>query len=938
MIEPKAGRLARRLLLATVCAMPTMLPAPAMAQAEAQQAEPEAEAAPQVGPATDEQGVIVVTGSRVARSGFNAPTPTTVLGADDIAASAPTNLADLVNTLPAVKATLTPATASNNSNFGSGNYLDLRGLGPTRTLVLVDRRRFVPSSIYGFVDVNVIPQAIVGQVEVVTGGASAAWGSDAVAGVVNFQLDHSLRGFRATVQGETSEHDDHQGYLISLGYGTSFGGGRGALIAGVEFADNNGVLRQDSRDWGNRGYRLITNPAATPTNDEPLRLIAADVRTANASFGGVITSGPLRGIQFAPGGAPIPFNFGTALTSTTMIGGDGVRSNANAVLETPLERRSAYGRLSYDISDALTVYAEGSYARSNSQYPLALPGVNIDTITIQRDNAYLPQSVRDAMVANNITSFTMGRYSSDYAIVQAELNNETWRGVVGAEGQLGGSWSWDAYYTHGETTVDIIGRNNRITANYNLAIDAVVNPATGAIVCRSTLTNPANGCVPVNLFGAGSVSPQALDYMMGTAQRSWYLKQDAAALTVRGDPFSTWAGPVSLASGVEYRRESANVVADARSAASGFGVGAQIPWRGDVEVVEGFAEVVVPLLHDQPLARALDLNLAARYTDYSTSGGVVTWKIGATYEVDGNLRFRATRSRDIRAPALAELFQGASQVNSNVIDPQTGQTVSVRSPVLGNPALQPEKADTLALGVVYQPPFIPRLRASLDYYDIRVNGAITSLTAQAIVDRCQIGQQSACDEITRVNGQITNVNVVPLNLQSVSERGVDFELSYRTPITANGSLDLRALVTYVDSLKLIDGGVTQQLAGSTEQPVIQGLGGVPHWRFNVRAGYETDRFSVNLTGRYIGGGVINNLYTPKDINILSVNGRLYFDLAARWDILSRGEQRLQFFAGVENLFDQDPPIAGGGFNTSATVRSLYDQIGRVFTAGIRVRY
>lgn len=927
MTEPLAQRATRRFLLATAGAAIAALPLPAMAQ----------DAPAGADEAQEEQPAIVVTGSRVARSGFNAPTPTTVLGADELVASAPTNLADLVNTLPAVKPTLTPASASNNSNFGAGNYLDLRGLGPARTLVLVDRKRFVPSSIYGFVDVNVIPQAIIGQVEVVTGGASAAWGSDAVAGVVNFKLDTGLRGFKATIQGETTEHDDHQGYLVSLGYGTSFGGGRGSLVAAVEFADNNGVLRQDSRDWGAQGYRLITNPAATATNAEPLRLIAADVRTSNASFGGVITSGPLRGIQFAPGGTPIPFTFGTALTSTTMIGGDGVRSNANAVIETPLQRRSAYGRLSYEFSDAFKIHAEGSYAKSSSDYPIALPGVNVDTITIRRDNAYLAESVRTAMVAANIDSFTMGRYSSDYAMVQGALDTETWRAVIGAEGQLGGGWSWDGYYTHGETTVDIVGKNNRITANYNLAVDAVVNPATGAIVCRSTLTNPGNGCVPVNLFGAGSVSPQAAAYMMGTAKRSWYLKQDAAALTVKGDPFSTWAGPVSFATGLEYRRESANVVADARSAASGFGIGAQIPWRGAVEVVEGFGEVVVPLLKDQSYAKALDLNLAARYTDYSTSGGVTTWKAGLTYDLDDNLRFRGTRSRDIRAPALAELFQAASQVNSSVIDPQTGQTVSVRSPVLGNAALKPEKADTLTFGMVYRPPFASGLRLSVDYYDIQVSGAITSLNAQAIVDRCAIGQANACSVITRVGGQITNINVVPLNLQSLQVKGVDLELDYRVPLGA-GDLGLRALVTYTDSFRLVDGNQAQQLAGSTEQPVIQGLGGVPHWRFNARASYSTERFGINLTGRYTGGGVISNLYTAKDINILSVKGRLYFDLSAQWDVLRDGERKLQLFAGVENLLDTDPPIAGGGFNTSATVRSLYDQIGRVFTAGLRIRY
>lgn len=918
------GRLVRGALLGTAC-----LSAFHAADARAQEVE--------------DQSEIVVTGSRIARSGFSAPTPTTMLGAEELQVSAATNLADVVNTLPAVKPTLTPASASNNSNFGSGNYLDLRGIGPARTLVLVDRKRFVPSSIYGFVDVNVVPQALVRQVEVVTGGASAAWGSDAVAGVVNFQLDHALEGFRATIQGETTEHNDHQGYLTSFAYGAGFAGGRGHVLLAAEFAENSGVLRQDSRDWGAQGYRLITNPAYTPSNDEPMRLIAADVRTANASYGGLITSGPLRGIQFGAGSVPLPFNFGTALTATTMIGGDGVRSNANAVLETPLERQSVFARASFDFSSSLTGYVEASYGHSSSEYPLALPGVNIDTVTIRIDNAFLPASVRDAMAANSLTSFTMGRYSDDYAMVQAELSTEVRRFVAGLEGQFGGGWSWDAYYTYGQSNVDIVGRNNRITANYNLAVDAVAHPTSGAIVCRSTLTDPTNGCVPVNLFGAGSVSDEARAYMMGTAVRSWNLQQNAAAFTLRGDPFSTWAGVVSFAGGIEARRDSADVTADPLSAASRFGIGAQIPWSGEVDVWETFGELVVPLAADAPFAHALDLNLGARYTDYSTSGGVSTWKVGLTYDITESLRLRTTRSRDIRAPALAELFQGASQVNSNVIDPTTSTSVNVRSPVLGNANLEPEEGDTFTFGVVYRPAFLPGLRLSADYYDINIEGAITSLTAQAIVDRCAAGNTQACNSVTRVGGVLTQVDVVPMNLQSLEVRGIDFEADYRIALDevlagAVGDFGLRALVTYTDTFDLTDNNRTTSLAGSTEQPVIQGIGGVPHWRHSVRASYFNDPLSLHLTARYIGGGNISNAYTEKDINILEHDGRWYFDLSVQYELLADDERSAQLFFAVENLLDRDPPIVGGGFNTSATVRSLYDQIGRVFTAGVRLKY
>ncbi|MBY8824266.1 TonB-dependent receptor domain-containing protein [Sphingomonas colocasiae] len=911
--------------------------APAFAQtAEPPPAQPEPQA-------EEAAGDIVVTGSRIARSGFAAPTPMTTLGTDEFEAAAPQNLANLVNTLPALKSSLTPASSSNNSNFGTGNYLDLRGLGPTRTLVLVDGKRVVPSSIYGLVNINIIPQALVERAEIVTGGASAAWGSDAVAGVVNFIFNRDLEGFKGSIQGGISDHDDHRNYLGSIAFGTKFADGRGKLLLAAEIADNSGVLRQDSRDWGAQGYRLITNPAANATNGEPLRLIAADVRTANASYGGLITSGPLRGIQFGPGGQPIPFNYGTALTATTMIGGDGVRSNADAVLETPMLRKAAYGRLSFETSDALTLYGEASYARSTSNYPLALPGVSVDTLTIRRDNAFLPESIRAAMVANNLQTFTMGRFSSDYAMVQADIDTKTQRYVIGAEGRLGGTWRWDGYYTRGITDVVIIGDNNRITARHALALDSVINPATGAAICRSTLTDPANGCVPFNPFGPNSASQSALDYMMGTARRAWHLTQDAAALTVQGEPFSTWAGPVSIAVGAEYRRESADVVADAISVASGFGVGAQIPWSGAVKVWEGFAETIVPLAKDASWAKALDLNLAIRQTDYSTSGSVTTWKAGLTYDVNDSIRLRATRSRDIRAPALAELFQGASQAAVTVIDPVTAQTVTTVGPVLGNSALTPEIADTLTAGIVLTPTAIPRLRMSLDFFDIKVKDIITSLNAQSIVDRCYTTQPEVCSQITRVNGQITRIAVAPVNLQSLRTTGLDMELDYRLPMTGllgdnAGDLSFRALVSYVGKLTLTDGATVTRLAGSVDQPTIQGLGGQPHWRFNLRTTYEQGPVTVSAAARYVGGGMINRAYTAKDINILSINGRVYFDLSMQYEVIRQDKRAIELFAAIDNVMDRDPPIAGGGFNTAATVRSLYDQIGRTYTAGLRFRY
>ena len=886
-------------------------------------------------PETDEVEAVVVTGSRVARSGFTAPTPMTVLSVEDLQRTGAPNVADVLNQLPSVRPSLTPSSSTNNNQYTGGNYLDLRGLGFNRTLVLVDGKRFVSTSIFGPVDINVVPQALLGSVEVVTGGASAAWGSDAVAGVVNLRLDHNLEGLKGTIQGGVTDHNDYRSYLASLGYGVRFGGGRGRLVIAGEAAENSGIERLDSRDWGAQAWGIIANPAYTPTNAEPQRLLVPNVRTANTSFGGMINSGPLRGLQFAPDGSAIPFQYGELVTATSMVGGDGSNGSASLVLAVPLQRRSGYGRLSYEFNEAISAYAELSYSKSKSPLHNGLTATDT-AILIRSDNAYLPASVRTAMAARNIASFTLGRNHEDFARPIEVLDNETKRVVAGLEGDLGAGWTWEASYTHGESYSTAIDARVKIVSRFNLAVDAVTDPTTGAIVCRSTLTNPQNSCVPLNLFGQGSPSPAARNYALGTATRAWDLKQDAAALLVRGEPLSTWAGPVSLAAGAEYRRDSADVTANALSAAGAFFLYNTTPWSGEVIVREAFGEVVVPLAAGQRWAEALDLDLAVRVTDYSTSGSVTTWKAGVSYDVNDQVRFRATRSRDIRAPSLAELFQGRNTLQFGVLDPVTGQNTTIAADTNGNPNLTPETADTLTAGVVLSPSIIPNLRVSLDYYGIDLEDAILSLAAASIVERCYRDQPQLCRLITRGStGLITRVETSPQNLQLISTSGIDLEVAYRREL-GRGELSLRSLVTYLHKTTLDDGRSVVELAGSTDQPTISAVGGVPHWRSNTSATYEMGPYMVSLTGRYMGGGKINNAFNEKSLNVLEHPGRFYVDVSADVDVVQRDQLNASLFAAVTNLLDTDPPITGtGGF---ATVRALYDVIGRTYTVGLRFRY
>lgn len=888
-----------------------------------------------------------VTATRVMRAGFTAPTPTTSVTAADLAVDASANIADTLNTLPALKGTLSPTTSTGNSNFAGGNYLDLRGLSPNRTLVLVDGARYVPSSIYNYVNVNLIPQVLVKRVDVVTGGASAQWGSDAVGGVVNFVLDHDLEGLKGNIEGMSTDHGDNQGFLLSVAAGHTFADGKAHLELAGEWSNNNGVTGgSNARDWFKQGWETITNPNANGTAAEPARLIVPNAKSAAATYGGLITSGPLKGIQFGPGGTPIPFNYGTNVTATTMEGGDGFYPQVLGQIEAPLQRQTLYGLFNYDLTPDVSAYIEASYGHSSSNYPLTTPFVTYDTIAIKRDNAFLPASIGAAMDQDGISSFTMGRYSTDYAMTQVNIDNETSQITGGLKGTLGGKWNWDAHYSYGGTNVVITVYNNRKVANYALAIDSVINPATGAAVCRSTLTNPTNGCVPIDPFGVGSVSPDAQSYVTGTSRREWQLRQASAGATLNGEPFSLWAGPVSVATGIEYRRQSANITADALSAASGYSIGAQVPWSGDVSVWEGFGEVVVPLVSKTSWANEIDVDLAMRETGYSTSGNTTTWKAGVTYEISDDIRLRAAQSRDLRAPTLADLFQGGSQVNSTVIDRQTGQSVNVLTPVHGNPNLRPETADTTTVGAVFTPRIIPNFTASIDYYDINVKGMIASLTAQAIVDQCY-SYNASCDLIQRNSaGQITTVENVPVNLQTARDNGVDLEAEYRIPDgtlldEGFGDLSLHFLGNYVGLIDYAQNGSAKvQLANSVYQPTTQGMGGEPRWRYNLRATWDNGPYTFSVSGRYVGGGNIDNAYTPADINILKVSSRFYTDLSFQyaWDNAALGSP--VFYGTIKNVFDIDPPVSGGSAYAlyPSTSPQLYDTIGRLYTVGLRFNY
>lgn len=923
--------------LAAVCAVPAQAAAEEAAVDSATVDEAAVVDSAPAGEAADDGELIVVTGSRVVRSGFNAPTPTTIIGADLLDRRAATNVADILSETPAFQSSSNPQTTGVRSVAPGANFADLRGLGSTRTLVLVDGRRFVPqiNALEGYqVDLNQIPSLLIDRVEVVTGGASAQWGSDAVAGVVNLILKKDFEGIQAVAQYGISEEGDNEEYRLGALYGTSFADGRGHFEVAVDYVNNGGVGDVYTRDWGRKGYQIVTNPTpgATPAN-----LILPDVQFATVTPGGIINNTVLRGTQFGPGGTTMPFTYGQYVGSTNMVGGSNTGYNINTGVDIVpgLERVAAYGRASYEFSPAFAAALEYSHAWTSGG-GMTLPARDT-AIQIRRDNAFLPTEVYDLMVANNIESFNLGRMSYDVGIAESDVSNTTDRVVVSFSGDLAdsGDWRWDAYYLYGRNVNKQRVLRNRIRSRFALAADAVLDG--GSIVCRSTLTDPGNGCVPINLFGEGSPSAQAIAYVTGTTKGRTEYDQHVAALNVAGNPFATWAGPVSIATGVEFRSEKQTTTADPIAEAGDFEANNSRSFGGKFHVLEGYLETVVPLAADTSWARSLDVNGAVRVADYSTAAGTqVTWKVGATYEPIAGLLFRATRSRDIRAPNIYEL--NLLSVPNSIILNYPPHQVQVTSYLAGNPNLQPEKADTLAIGASYRPQFARGLQISADFYQIHVRGLVSSLGTQSVADLCRTGTTEYCNFLT-FNDAGVPVSALStyVNLASVKLQGLDFALNYSAPIGAGSRFFVTGLANYNLHAKVDPGtGVVVDRAGEIGSKRAVGLstGSSPKLRFTLSAGVELGAFSASGQMRYIGKGTYNNEWTSGvQINDNTISAVVYADM----NLAYRLTDDIQLFGGINNLFDKDPPPVPNA-QSLVTNPVYYDMIGRSYRAGVRYNF
>jgi len=885
---------------------------------------------------------IIVTGSRLRQDGSLEPTPVTVITNEEIEASGKTNVADFINDLPQLQNSSTPRSTGFTSSTGlqGANLLNLRNLGTNRTLVLLDGRRVVPGVPTGSVDLSLLPSALIKRVDIVTGGASAAYGADAVAGVVNLVLDTKYSGVKAHIQGGSSTEGDAESRSASLAAGTNFANGRGHIVGNLEYAENKAAFARD-RSWG-RSKSIIPNPAYEQGNGK-YENIVSNSGLGLATPGGLAISGPLRGTQFDNNGNSMPFDFGPSTGNGFIaVSPDAYNPVALQQLIAPLERYSSFIHATFDINDTTSIYSEASYGKSTVRQE-TLPLFRFANQKVTNDNAYLDETLAGRLADTGETSFIMGKLGVNLGVAEPVGEREIQRYLVGIDGELNDSWSWNAYYQYGDVDINVRAENNPIVPNFILAADAVFDKG-GNVVCRSALTDLSSDCVPYNLFGNQSVSQATKDYVTGTAVSNQKIKQHVFSIGMTGVVTELWAGPLTAAFGLDYRRDSGSGDADERSINDEFFVGNFKPFSGKVNVKEAYIEIGLPLLDDVEFG-TFDFNTAVRRTDYSNSGVVTTWKGGVVYSPVDELRFRVTRSSDIRAPNINDLFSGGRVRASAVNDPfRSGESTQYLENSGGNPELKPEKADTLTVGGSYSPSWLDGFSMSIDYFDIDIEDAIADLSSQNILDNCYEGQTSYCAYIDRNDaGSITKILKLPFNFQAERMTGIDMEFAYAMDI-GPGEFQVRAFATRVTNLSLGAPGSLSFVSRQGEVGNNAGAAnsGTPDWRGTGNITYTTDMgTSFGAKIRFIGEAVVESDFSESYLDGNNISAQTYVDLSfsQTFDV-STG--KLKVYSVIDNLFDRDPPIVPSLAGTSPldlpTNGTLYDTIGRTIRIGARVEF
>ncbi|MEH3108353.1 MAG: TonB-dependent receptor [Sphingomonas fennica] len=937
-----------------------------------------AAAAAQPAPAEDS---IVVTGSRIQRPDYEAPSPIVSFDAARITQSGTTNVTTFLQRIPALSNSTDSSRSAGNAQADGAigqaglNLLDLRGLGTNRTLVLVNGRRHVASQFEtAAVDINTIPTDLIERVDVLTGAASAVYGADGVSGVVNFVLRRSFDGIAARSQIGISQRGDGGNRFGSVIAGRNFADGRGNVTLAYEYNaedplanDDRASLRSPSRVFFVNNANYVPGQAGSfqkiPTRDNRYTggfFDADGVLQPGGSYANILKIGD----RFFRGDGQ-PYTFGPQNeTFDYSNGGDDTPVAGYIGDILPRTRRHAANLLGhFDFSDAFKLSLEGKFVQSSARTFSSYSGTY--GVPIALDNPFIPAPILAAAQAEGLDSVVIQRNNFDLPRRGEDARRRTWRGVVDVAGALGEHAQYDASYTYGRTDIRAIKLNDRVPSRSSEALDAIRDPATGRIVCRSA-TARAAGCVPLNTFGTYVADPASFPYVYENPVSRARVQQHVANLTLTGDfgqLFELPGGPIQFAAGGEYRDESsrfapAGGLTNGRYYSPADGVYDEplnlTPSRGSFDVWEVFGELNAPLLKDVPFAHLLSVGAAGRYSDYSTVGSTEAYQFNGIYAPVEDISFRGSYGRSVRAPNIAEVFRPRTGLSDFIEDPcylanrtQGSQFRAANCQALiaaaggnpatftqdrnpdanlnivgieqGNPALEPEVARTWTAGVVLRPRFVPRLQIGVDWYDIRLKGAINRASPTDLARLCVDLESTAnpyCGAVVRRQGTgyISGYTVSPQNVAAYRTAGLELNASYQIETAAIGRFDLRLVGNYLDRLELIPlpGAAIRDDRDQTFRPRYN-LTFSPTWTigaltaaYNLRWQNGVRRFQrFETEGR-------PDYVDPR-----------YFRFKELWQhdlqLSVQATERFSVYGGVNNLTDQKPDI---GFETNVPISPL----------------
>lgn len=947
---------------------------------------------------TTESTAITVIGSRIKRADLESTNPVAVVSSEEFRLTGAVNVEQVLNTLPQVL----PGVTGFSNNPGNGNVtLNLRNLGATRTLVLVNGRRWMLSDTSQLVDANTIPQFLLSNVEVLTGGASAIYGTDAVSGVVNFNL-REVEGLELNGTYSLTGEGDGARYQFNAAIGSAFDDGRGAVTLYSSYSRRDPIF-QGAREFSRRAAAdgcIAPGSADAQGIGRPFTggIAAAGCATRGGELGylpGGSPTGPIATIV-APGGTFI-FNPTGGGTRTFQDPADLYNFAPDNYLQLGQERYlgGAYGR--YEFTDGIEAYAEVSFVRNEVPTQLAptpagvsaplfvnSPFFNDQTRAVLNTNpanAALGPNYRDTQVSFRFNQLS-GRISN--------FDRDAFRVLGGVRGDITDSLRFDAYYNYARTTNTVLQRGNISRSRYINALTVEFVPgSTTELRCQSAAARSA-GCLPINPFGLGLATQGAIDYISVNATNVTTSELINGVASVNGELFSLGLGgeDVAFAAGVEYRKVRAEFIPDEfLSSGDVLGFNAGQPTAGSYDVREVFGELRIPVLEDTIIHR-LELNGAFRYSDYSLPaiGGTFTYNLGGDIAPIEGLRFRGTYARAVRAPNTQDLFGGASTGFPGAIDPCSDrgpvaqQTAELRAFCIqsgvpaanvfqrsvqpaaqiqanfgGNPNVLEETSDTWTVGAVIQPTFIPRLNVTVDYFNIVIDGTIGVLGGGFAnsIDFCFNTIRNPADQLCQpffgtrnpVNGALgetaggRNPLIGSANVGRLETSGIDFQVDYSVPLFG-GDLSFFYLGTWLDKLRN-----TPLLLVPERVNINEGTFGAPEYRHNVRVSYSGGPLTASVRWRHEGStqdGRIKNTFSgttrtgldPSLIPTPTIDAYNYIDLALSADI----SETLQLNAGVNNLFDKQPPILGTAQEQANTLPSFFDVLGRDFFVGVNFRF